>query len=263
MENFFTTLLTSVLLFFTGTETEIPYTHEDSVIFIVEETEEEILIDEINPLSQYVYTAVAGWWTYPEDIKMATRDSNDLLVLVNKEYKLPSTYAPTDLVSVSQSGILRGENYLLRSIIINDLKSLVQASSAEGLTLSIVSGYRPYSTQVTTYNYWVSYNGGNVDAADKISARAGHSQHQLGTTLDFSSTEVNNKLGVLFNNTQASAWLKENAYKYGFAIGYPQGYENITGYSYESWHYRYIGKAYAKEMHDSGMILETYLRTKN
>lgn len=109
----------------------------------------------------------------------------------------------------------------------------------------------------------MSVNGGSIAATDKVSARAGHSQHQLGTAVDFSSSEIADGLGGTFSSTKASKWLANNAWKYGFAISYPQGYESTTGYSYESWHYRYIGKTYAQEMVNSGMILEVYLRSKN
>ncbi|MGI5898005.1 MAG: M15 family metallopeptidase [Candidatus Dojkabacteria bacterium] len=204
-----------------------------------------------------------SWWSYPENIKPTTRDGNDLLVLVNKEYQLPSGYIPSDLVSASLSGIRRGEKYQLRNILIEDLRNLVNDAKASGIDLSIVSGYRSYQQQVTTYKYWVGYNGGVVDYADRISARAGHSQHQLGTAIDFSSAEINDGLSGLFGNTQASKWLYDNAWKYGFVISFPKGAESITGYSYESWHYRYIGKANAQEMINSGMILENYLKSKN
>lgn len=204
-----------------------------------------------------------NWWSYPETIKGCTRDGDDLLVLVNKEYKLPSTYIPPDLVTVGESVIRRGSNYQLRSIVTDDLKSLVTDAQSEDIDLSIVSAYRSYSTQASTYQYWVNYNNGCVSCADKISARAGHSQHQLGTTLDFSSNEINDTLGAKFGDTNANAWLKENAYRYGFVLSFPQGYESTTGYSYEPWHYRYIGKENALEMRDSGMILEEYLRSKN
>jgi D-alanyl-D-alanine carboxypeptidase len=205
----------------------------------------------------------SSWWDYPENIKECSRDGSDLLVLVNKEYKLPSTYAPSDLVTVGESVIRRGSSYQLRTIVINDLKNLVSDAKSEGIDLSIVSAYRSYSTQATTYQYWVNYNGGCVSCADRISARAGHSQHQLGTTLDFSSNEINDTLGIKFGDTNASGWLKENAYRYGFVLSFPQGYESTTGFSYEPWHYRYIGKENALEMKNSGRILETYLSSKN
>lgn len=208
-------------------------------------------------------SAASNWWEYPDDIKSVIRNGNDLLVLVNKEYKLPSTYAPSDLVKVGDSVIRRGDKYYLRSIVINDLKSLVSDAKNDDIDLSIVSAYRSYSTQASTYQYWVNYNNGCVACADKISARAGHSQHQLGTTLDFSSNEVSDELGIRFADTKASDWLAKNAYKYGFVISFPQGYESVTGYSYEAWHYRYIGRTNALEMKNSGMILEKYLQSKN
>lgn len=202
-----------------------------------------------------------NWWEYPENMKPATRDGDDLLVLVNKEYYLPDDYVPSDLVSASLSGIRRGSSYQLRNILIPDLTQMVNDAKNDGVDLSIVSGYRSYSTQVATWNYWKGING--VAGADKISARAGHSQHQLGTAIDFSTNEINDGLSGSFAGTHAASWLAANAWKYGFVISYPQGYETVTGYSYEAWHYRYIGKANAQEMHDSGMIEEIYLQTKN
>jgi D-alanyl-D-alanine carboxypeptidase len=239
---------------------------KESRVVLDNEIQEDVVIDEIvaikSPTISYSSSS-SGWWTYPSDIKGTTRSGDDLLVLVNKEYQLPSTYAPSDLVSASLSGLRKGESYLLRNILINDLKELVSAATTDGIDLSIRSGYRSYSTQVSTYNYWLSFNGGNVASADKISARAGHSQHQLGTAVDFSSSEIQDGLGGVFSSTQASVWLANNAWKYGFVISYPSGYESVTGYSYESWHYRYIGKVNAQEMNSKGMILELYLRSKN
>ena len=207
-------------------------------------------------------TTTSDWWKYPDVIYETTKSGNDLLVLVNKQYKLPSTYAPSDLVRASNSGIRRGENYYLRNILIPDLTNMVNDAKSSGIDLSIVSGYRSYQTQVSTYNYWLTKNNNNIDYVDTFSARPGHSQHQLGTAIDFSSSEIGDRLGDTFAYTNASKWLIENAYKYGFVISFPKGYESITGYKYESWHYRYIGKANSTEMINSGMILENYLRTK-
>ncbi|MFA7627914.1 MAG: M15 family metallopeptidase [Candidatus Dojkabacteria bacterium] len=235
---------------------------------IVQQTPEE----EISPVKTVTRSPVAtsttsSWWDYPSDIKGVTRSGNDLLVLVNKEYQLPSTYAPTDLVSICSNvtnlRCVNNTNFLIRNILISDLQEMVNAATQDGIDLSIRSAYRSHATQQSTYNYWLSVNGGNVGVTDQISARPGHSQHQLGTTLDFSSAEINDGLGGTFASTQASKWLINNAWKYGFVIGYPAGYESVTGYMYESWHYRYIGKANAQDMVNSGMILELYLRSKN
>ena len=208
-------------------------------------------------------TATNKWWEYPDVIYTTKRSGDDLLVLVNKQYKLPSSYAPKDLVKASKSGIRRGENYYLRSIVIPDLTKMINDAKSEGVDLCIVSGYRSYQTQIDTYNYWLKMNNGNTSLVDTFSARAGHSQHQLGTAIDFSTNEIGDKLGDEFSNTRASKWLYQNAHKYGFVISYPKGYENITGYKHESWHYRYIGVENAKSMIKSGEILELFLRSYN
>jgi len=208
-------------------------------------------------------TSSTGWWSYPEEIKLTKRNGDDLLVLVNKEYRLSENYVPSDLVSASLSGIRKGGSYQLRNVVIDDLRELVNQATEDGVDLSIRSGYRSYQDQLSTYNYWLRYNGNNADYADRVSARAGHSQHQLGTAVDFSTSEIQDGIGGQFAPTKAAKWLEENAYKYGFVISFPKGYESITGYNYESWHYRYIGKANAQEMVNSGKILEIYLREKN
>ena len=147
--------------------------------------------------------------------------------------------------------------------MVHDLKALNTQAKADGIDLSVISSYRSYSQQVSTYNYWVSYNGGSTNAADQISARAGHSQHQLGTAIDFSTNEIHDAIGDAFTSTKAAKWLATNAWKYGFALAYPLGSESITGYSHESWHFRYIGISNAQQWHDSGKILELWLREKN
>lgn len=230
---------------------------------IVADIQAQEIQESIIPERSRVYTGTSEWWKYPDNIKSVTRNGNDLLVLVNKEYKLPSTFVPSGLVKVTDSVIRNGDKYYLRSILINDLKNLVSAATADGIDLSIISAYRSYATQTSTYSYWVQYNDGDTDAADRISARPGHSQHQLGTAIDFSSKEVSDSIGTRFNQTKASAWLQKNAYKYGFVISFPSGYERITGFSYESWHYRYIGITNALEMKNSGQVLEVFLRNKN
>ncbi len=233
---------------------------------IVQKTPEEKIFPTKTVIRNSTPTS-SSWWSYPSDIKKVSRSGDDFLVLVNKEYQLPSTYVPTDLVSICSNvtnlRCVNNTNFLIRSILISDLQEMVNAATQDGIDLSVRSAYRSYSTQQTTYNYWLSVNGGNVGATDQISARPGHSQHQLGTAIDFSSTEINDGLGGTFANTQASKWLANNAWKYGFVISYPADYESVTGYSYESWHYRYIGKANTQDMINSGMILELYLRSKN
>jgi len=200
-----------------------------------------------------------NWWDYPPNILQSPQHGDDLLVIVNKHYKLLSNYTPKDLVSLSGSGMIFSSGKIGRKIIINPLKEMNIAAKKDGVELVITSAYRSYDTQRGTYNYWVAKKGGDTDAADKFSARAGHSQHQLGTTIDFSSPESNYKIGSVFNRTRAARWLEDNAWKYGFVIVYPEGEESVTGYNYEGWHYRFIGKESAKKWHESGEVLDVWL----
>lgn len=229
---------------------------------LTEEVEETIKAEESQSSNTSTTASSLNWWEYPDEILETEKDGDNLLVLVTKKYKLPSAYAPSDLVKASESGIRRGENYYLRNIVIDDLTRLVEDISREGIDLCIVSGYRSYATQESTYQYWVNYNDGSTSEADKISARAGHSQHQLGTVVDFSTSEIDNVVGSKFNGTDAQIWLSNNAYKYGFALSYPSGAEEVTGYSYESWHYRYIGVENATNWKDSGLILDQWLESR-
>ena len=104
----------------------------------------------------------------------------------------------------------------------------------EQINLITISGYRSYDMQKKTHEYWINELG--EEEALKVSAKPGLSQHQLGTAIDFNSLQDS------FALTAEGKWLLENAYKYGFILSYPEGYEDITGYSYEPWHYRYVGK---------------------
>jgi len=135
----------------------------------------------------------SSWWDYPSNIKQVTRSGDDLLVLVNKEYQLPSTYAPPDLVSICSNvtnvRCVNNTNFLIRSILIPDLQEMVNAATADGIDLSIRSAYRSYATQQSTYNYWLSVNEAVSQQQIRYLQGAGHSQHQLGTAIDFSSGE--------------------------------------------------------------------------
>lgn len=203
-----------------------------------------------------------GWLDYPDTILQITRDSKDLLLLTNKRYQIHSSYAPTDLTKLNVDGIRTISTKYIRSVVIPSLQKMGMDAKADGIDLLATSTYRSYSTQEGTYAYWRNKMGSRSEA-DKISARAGHSQHQLGVTIDFASSESGNKIGTVFEGTQAQLWLAKNAWKYGFAIGYPKGQEKVTGYSYECWHFRWIGEDNARVWHDSGLSLEVWLRIMN
>ncbi len=178
--------------------------------------------------------------------------------MVNKEYKLPVDYKPKDLTNLGETGIKYSSQKNGRKIIIQPLKELNEAAKNDGIDLAIKSAYRSYTTQQSTYSYWVSKEGGDNSKADRYSARAGHSEHQLGTTIDFTSPESNYNIGSVFHNTKAAKWLEKNAWRYGFILSYPKGKEHITGYTYESWHYRFVGKDIAKVLYEEDLCLIEY-----
>jgi zinc D-Ala-D-Ala carboxypeptidase len=178
------------------------------------------------------------------------------ITLLDTIYKLPDTYAPPDLVSVNEAGL--SPDYKLRTVVIEPLKKLLTDAKAAGVNLEIQSAYRSYSYQVRTFQSWVTKEG--KEAALKSSARPGHSEHQLGTALDF------RKIGGQapwdledFAQTPTGAWLAKNAWKYGFIMSYTKGTEAVSCYIYEPWHYRYVGLQVAKDVQESGLSLREWL----
>ncbi len=189
-----------------------------------------------------------NWWSYPVDDDIYTyslseiQERNEISLTVNKSFQLPQDYIPANLVFAANFGLSDDPEIQIREEITEDLSELFKAAKVDGHDLTIVSGYRSYETQISTYAYWLNYNANDVDAADKISARPGHSEHQLGSTVDISSKAVQNQLGASFNYSEAYLWLKDNAYRYNFYLSYPQGQEVKTGYSFEGWHWRWYGE---------------------
>ncbi|MDD3647507.1 MAG: M15 family metallopeptidase [Candidatus Dojkabacteria bacterium] len=185
-------------------------------------------------------------------------NGDDLLAVVDQEYSLPAEYYPRDLVFISDYGVTGlAKGMLIRKVAATDLGRMNKDAKTLGFDLVVLSSYRSYATQVNTFNYWLSAVG--KDAAEKRSAKAGHSEHQLGTAIDFTCSEVS-LAGIDFAETKAGKWLAKNSYKYGFILSYPDGSEDITGYEHEAWHFRYIGIGDAEKVHSSGKILIEYLR---
>ena len=178
------------------------------------------------------------------------------LTLVDTIYRVSSSYVPP-LTSVSRAGF--GGGFSVRPEVIADLSALRIAAAKAGGALGIVSAYRSYSTQVSTFNYWVSVGG--YSAALLSSARAGHSEHQLGTAIDFNSAGGTAPWNLNdWATTSAGAWMKANAWKYGFVNSYPKGLSpSVTCYQYEPWHYRYVGRTEAAAIHASGLTPRAWL----
>jgi zinc D-Ala-D-Ala carboxypeptidase len=160
----------------------------------------------------------------------------EFFVLVDKRHTLASDYEPDDLVNVKDYSLnVSWGDLLLRKAIMPAVQEMDRAARADGITLVFSSGYRSFEYQKGVYAREVKMYG--QEMADRESARPGASQHQLGTAVDFGS------ITDAFAATRAGKWLAAHAEEYGFSLSYPQGYESLTGYRWESWHFRYITKA--------------------
>ena len=167
---------------------------------------------------------------------------------------LPRTYKPPQLVSVARAGLDPGR--YVRSLAIPDLAAMTKAARLAGAGLRVVSAYRDYDHQQEVFQDLVDTYGQR--AALLVAARPGHSEHQLGVAIDFGSAKVAwgyNDWGT----TPAGAWMKANAWKYGWIMSYPRGKRAVTCYSYEPWHYRYVGRDMAARVVNSGLTLREYL----
>ncbi|WNY60350.1 D-alanyl-D-alanine carboxypeptidase family protein [Borreliella bissettiae] len=163
-------------------------------------------------------------------------EKNNLLTLINKKIPIPVDYKIPDLVYVNDFKDLENlgaKNIKVRRILIKDLIQLIKDAKKFGIEIKIKSAYRTQEYQKFLFDYNVKTYGRKV--AEAQSAIPGHSQHHMGTAIDFINIDDN------LLNTKEGKWLYENSLKYGFSISYPKGYEIETGYKAEPWHYLYIG----------------------
>ena len=181
--------------------------------------------------------------------------SKGYAMIANKHYQL-GDYAPEDLVAIPWKYRYGDANTKieLREEAYNKYIEMWEAANTDGHYLLALSGYRSKKEQEKEYNYYKNNKGEKY--ADSIAARPGWSEHQTGLAIDIYSKE--NGDASTFDQSASFKWLSENSYKYGFILRYPKGYESITGYHYESWHYRYLGVELAKEVHDSGLTYDEY-----
>ena len=169
------------------------------------------------------------------DLRICLEGDRHLRKLVDKRHALPADYVPPDLVLLTEGSYrVNRSGMLLRSVAADSLERMAAAARADGVILLASSAYRSYEYQEQVYNRLVRQMG--QEAADRESARPGHSQHQTGLALDFGSIDDS------FALTAAGLWMAKNASRFGWSLSYPAGYEAITGYQWESWHFRYVGK---------------------
>ena len=183
-----------------------------------------------------------------------TDDPEDPLMLVNKNNWLSSKYVPTDLVPLGELAV---GNIEAKEDVKAAYDALYHDAMKSGYDIKIVSAYRDYALQKYLFSYWCEVDG--VKQALRTSAKAGRSEHQTGYALDVSTADEGWDLQESFGDTAEGKWLSQNAYKYGFIIRYDKDTEAITGYAYEPWHIRYVGKTAAKEIFEQNVTLEEYL----
>jgi zinc D-Ala-D-Ala carboxypeptidase len=182
------------------------------------------------------------------------RDHADLVL--DTRYRLPATGDPPDLVSVREAGFASAHR--VRAVLIEDLRALGEAATAAGVALEIQSAYRSYAYQGEVFANWVARLG--EARALRVSARPGHSEHQLGTALDFRSRGGPAPWELAdWAATPQGAWLAAHAHRFGFVLSYPAGEEDRTCYDYEPWHYRWVGRERAAEVHAAGVPLRVWL----
>ncbi|WP_346935025.1 M15 family metallopeptidase [Clostridium sp.] len=183
------------------------------------------------------------------------------ILMVNRDNPLDKNFVPKNLVTPNTKFIGNGDPNVnkLEAVAARALENLFQAAKDEGINLLGVSGYRDYNYQKKLYDNAVMSSGKAY--ADKYTAKPGTSEHQTGLAMDILSEDYQ-VLDDGFKNTDAYRWIEKNCSKYGFIIRYPKGKENITGYNYEPWHLRYVGKKVAEEIMKNKITLEEYIEMK-
>jgi D-alanyl-D-alanine carboxypeptidase len=178
-------------------------------------------------------------------------------IILDTHTTLDPAFTPLDLVDTATAGLNGG--HLVRAILIGDLRALAAAARAAGTPLAIQSAYRSYAMQKATFAHWVEIGG--YEQALLTSARPGHSEHQLGTGIDFTSSRHPSAPWTSpdWAQTEAGAWLAGHAWQFGFVMSYPRDARAATCYAYEPWHYRYVGRPAAAAIHAAGLAPRQWL----
>ena len=176
------------------------------------------------------------------------------MTLVDTILDVTASYVPPDLVPVSEAGLTG--NFQIRAIVIDDLRALREAAAASGNPIGIASAYRSYSDQKQVFEAFVKQYG--FKKALMTPARPGHSEHQLGVAIDFTSVKQPAP-GVAFGDSAAGKWMAQHAWEFGFVMSYPKGLTATTCYDSEPWHFRYVGRSMAAAFETSGLTLREFL----
>lgn len=209
-----------------------------------------------NLLAQLCSLATAGVMLLSSSLEAAApqHDVDGTLFLANRGWMVSKDYVPETRMAKVQ-----GDVRSMRPDAAAALEEMFAACKEEaGVTLVTVSGYRSYSTQNTIYNRKLK-NTGSVAKADEYVARPGASEHQLGLAMDVGQRGKDTGLTSSFGKTKGGQWMRDNCWRFGFILRYQEGWEEITGYKFEPWHIRYVGKEYAEKIYKQELPLETFL----
>lgn len=191
-----------------------------------------------------------------DDILTTPRGYGDWRITqVDTILRVPSTYVPPDLVATSEAGITGGGK--VRAVMVDDLRAMTEDAAAAGNAIGIQSAYRTFTAQKRVFDSWVEQFG--YEQALKVSARPGHSEHQLGLAIDFRSQPGDDSLTSSWATTPAGKWMKAHSWEYGFVMSYPKDTLDVTCYAFEPWHFRYLGRDLAAKIHASGLTQREYL----
>ena len=258
---------------------------------VEEETTPEVDVSDVNPSSIGSYKTMTYQYNTAVDASILTTNLDQAyLILVNKTHELDISYEPASLTTLTCETTY---SMKLESRAAQALYAMLAEMKAAGVSdIMVTSAYRSYDKQSETYDYWVQeemrggfsedayrvlgeeyiltnyinrkiYNLNLADAskvAQSYSALPGQSEHQTGLCIDFTTSSMGGELNEAFENTDAFAWLAKNAYKFGFILRYPKDKEDITGYTYEPWHYRFVGREAATDIYIGEMTFEQYLQ---
>jgi zinc D-Ala-D-Ala carboxypeptidase len=197
-------------------------------------------------------------YTQNDDGKFYTDEPNNTLVIINKYIGLSKDFKPKDLVTPKVH--LTFDNATLRKEAAQALEKLFEKANSDAIDITLRTGFRSYDHQNTIYQNSIKNNG--QDYTSQFVALAGHSEHQTGLAADLASLSEGYTLEPEFGQTKAGIWIKENCSEFGFIIRYPEGKEDITGYSYEPWHIRYVGVEYAGYITKEKITLEEFFGFK-
>jgi zinc D-Ala-D-Ala carboxypeptidase len=199
--------------------------------------------------------------TKGDNEKYIVTNPNDILVVANKGRSLPVDYVPEDLVEPNVPFTFEEDvpKKLMRKEAAEALEAFFEQAEQENITILAQSGYRSYETQQAVFASNAERYG-SEEEANKVSAYPGESEHQTGLSMDITSPSVEYQLIEAFGSTIEGKWVAENAHKYGYIVRYLEGKEHITGYQYEPWHLRYVGKETAAVIFEQKLTLEEYLQ---